>query len=188
MLLLASTDVRPSETNLAHCLSSTPPLRWQGGTELNFIVAIDYTASNGNPRDPNSLHYYSQRPTMYEGERTRGGRVGGWVWGGPCVRWATCRQLLWAPLWGPMGWPRACARPCSAGRERSLLQGGTCGQADVSILIRPARPPWLVSSAHQTPSPLWAACWSVTTRTACSLPLGSAPACPPPSPPATALP
>lgn len=38
-----------------------------GGIELNFIVSVDYTASNGDPRDPNSLHHYSQRPTMYEG-------------------------------------------------------------------------------------------------------------------------
>jgi len=25
---------------------------------LNFIVAIDYTGSNGDPRDPKSLHYF----------------------------------------------------------------------------------------------------------------------------------
>ncbi|XP_031489412.1 protein BONZAI 1-like isoform X2 [Nymphaea colorata] len=28
-----------------------------GGCELNFMVAIDFTASNGNPRLPDSLHY-----------------------------------------------------------------------------------------------------------------------------------
>ena len=28
-------------------------------TQLNFIVAIDYTGSNGDPRDPNSLHYFN---------------------------------------------------------------------------------------------------------------------------------
>ncbi|XP_015888545.1 protein BONZAI 1 isoform X1 [Ziziphus jujuba] len=28
-----------------------------GGYELNFMVAIDFTASNGNPRLPDSLHY-----------------------------------------------------------------------------------------------------------------------------------
>ncbi|CAN0358814.1 unnamed protein product, partial [Discosporangium mesarthrocarpum] len=28
-----------------------------GGTEISFIVAIDFTASNGNPLDPRSLHY-----------------------------------------------------------------------------------------------------------------------------------
>lgn len=27
------------------------------GFELNFMVAVDFTASNGNPRSPNSLHY-----------------------------------------------------------------------------------------------------------------------------------
>ena len=27
-------------------------------TQLNFIVAIDYTGSNGDPRDPKSLHYF----------------------------------------------------------------------------------------------------------------------------------
>lgn len=27
------------------------------GFELNFMVAIDFTASNGNPRSPDSLHY-----------------------------------------------------------------------------------------------------------------------------------
>ena len=29
----------------------------QGGTALNFSVAIDFTASNGDPRNPRSLHY-----------------------------------------------------------------------------------------------------------------------------------
>ena len=29
----------------------------QGGTSINFSVAIDFTASNGNPVDPRSLHY-----------------------------------------------------------------------------------------------------------------------------------
>jgi len=28
-----------------------------GGTELNFTVAVDFTASNGNPLHPSSLHY-----------------------------------------------------------------------------------------------------------------------------------
>ena len=26
--------------------------------QLNFVVAIDYTGSNGDPRDPKSLHYF----------------------------------------------------------------------------------------------------------------------------------
>jgi hypothetical protein len=29
----------------------------RGGIQLNLIVAIDFTGSNGNPRDPKSLHY-----------------------------------------------------------------------------------------------------------------------------------
>jgi len=29
----------------------------RGGTELCFVVAIDFTASNGSPNDPSSLHY-----------------------------------------------------------------------------------------------------------------------------------
>eukprot|EP00887_Chlorella_sp_A99_P002975 scaffold24.g2975.t1 len=37
-----------------------------GGCQINFLVAIDYTASNGDPRNPTSLHYLSPRPTVYE--------------------------------------------------------------------------------------------------------------------------
>ncbi|XP_024976741.1 protein BONZAI 1-like [Cynara cardunculus var. scolymus] len=39
-----------------------------GGCELNFMVAIDFTASNGNPRLPDSLHYidHSGRPNAYQ--------------------------------------------------------------------------------------------------------------------------
>ena len=29
----------------------------QGGTSMNFSVAVDFTASNGNPADPSSLHH-----------------------------------------------------------------------------------------------------------------------------------
>lgn len=29
----------------------------QNGLDLNFMVAIDFTASNGNPTSPTSLHY-----------------------------------------------------------------------------------------------------------------------------------
>ncbi|XP_024969832.1 protein BONZAI 1-like [Cynara cardunculus var. scolymus] len=38
------------------------------GFELNFMVAIDFTASNGNPRLPDSLHYIdpSGRPNAYQ--------------------------------------------------------------------------------------------------------------------------
>lgn len=35
-------------------------------TELNFVVAIDFTASNGNPMQPSSLHYiHPDRPNQY---------------------------------------------------------------------------------------------------------------------------
>ncbi|XP_052182268.1 protein BONZAI 1-like isoform X2 [Diospyros lotus] len=39
-----------------------------GGCQLNFMVAIDFTASNGNPRLPDSLHYNdpSGRPNAYQ--------------------------------------------------------------------------------------------------------------------------
>ncbi|KAL4428007.1 hypothetical protein ABPG75_002096 [Micractinium tetrahymenae] len=47
----------------------------QGGVELSFIVAVDFTGSNGDPRNPQSLHYYSQQPTMYEEAISAVGRV-----------------------------------------------------------------------------------------------------------------
>ncbi|XP_021369991.1 copine-8-like isoform X3 [Mizuhopecten yessoensis] len=38
----------------------------KGGTQLNFTVAIDFTASNGNPSSPTSLHYNSPyQPNQY---------------------------------------------------------------------------------------------------------------------------
>ncbi|KAB1217538.1 Protein BONZAI 2 [Morella rubra] len=39
-----------------------------GGCALNFMAAIDFTASNGNPRLPDSLHYIdpSGRPNAYQ--------------------------------------------------------------------------------------------------------------------------
>eukprot|EP00250_Pteridium_aquilinum_P002224 c12414_g1_i1 orf=138-1862(+) len=38
------------------------------GFELNFLVAVDFTASNGNPFDPDSLHFIdpSGRPNAYQ--------------------------------------------------------------------------------------------------------------------------
>lgn len=36
-----------------------------GGTQINFTVAIDFTASNRNPTEPNSLHYISNQPNDY---------------------------------------------------------------------------------------------------------------------------
>ncbi|WKY04569.1 hypothetical protein Q1695_005517 [Nippostrongylus brasiliensis] len=40
----------------------------KAGTQLDFAVAIDLTASNGDPRKPTSLHYISdgERPSPYE--------------------------------------------------------------------------------------------------------------------------
>ncbi|XP_022134974.1 protein BONZAI 1-like [Momordica charantia] len=39
-----------------------------GGYEMNFMVAVDFTASNGNPRLPDSLHFIdpSGRPNAYQ--------------------------------------------------------------------------------------------------------------------------
>merc|ERR1712038_1143563 len=39
----------------------------QGGTQVNFTVAIDFTGSNGQPSDPQSLHYQDPtgRPNQY---------------------------------------------------------------------------------------------------------------------------
>lgn len=34
----------------------------QSGWELNMMLAVDFTGSNGNPADPRSLHYRSGVP------------------------------------------------------------------------------------------------------------------------------
>ncbi|KAJ6253473.1 copine [Anaeramoeba flamelloides] len=37
-----------------------------GGCDINLIIAVDFTASNGNPNNPNSLHFNNQRnPNPY---------------------------------------------------------------------------------------------------------------------------
>ena len=38
----------------------------QGGVSMNFSVAVDFTASNGDPRQPQSLHFF---------DPTRGGKM-----------------------------------------------------------------------------------------------------------------
>ncbi|XP_057379828.1 copine-8-like [Daphnia carinata] len=37
-----------------------------GGTQINCTIAIDFTASNGTPSMPTSLHYMGPTPTLYE--------------------------------------------------------------------------------------------------------------------------
>eukprot|EP00899_Mesostigma_viride_P020464 jgi/Mesvir1/28419/Mv15848-RA.1 len=37
-----------------------------GGCEISFLVAIDFTASNGVPNQPTSLHHISNRPNIYQ--------------------------------------------------------------------------------------------------------------------------
>jgi hypothetical protein len=44
------------------CLPSPRISYLQAGMELNLVVAIDFTASNGDPADPRSLHYNSNDP------------------------------------------------------------------------------------------------------------------------------
>ncbi|KNC53149.1 copine-8 [Thecamonas trahens ATCC 50062] len=49
-----------------------------GGLEMNLIIGIDYTASNGNPANPSSLHYLSPyEPNAYEKAMTAVGAVVG---------------------------------------------------------------------------------------------------------------
>ncbi|XP_063221686.1 copine-8-like isoform X2 [Bacillus rossius redtenbacheri] len=38
----------------------------KGGTQIHCSFAVDFTASNGDPASPDSLHYVSQVPNMYE--------------------------------------------------------------------------------------------------------------------------
>lgn len=46
----------------------------QNGLDLNFMVAIDFTGSNGDPSSPNSLHYAN--PALYaQGQLNQCARV-----------------------------------------------------------------------------------------------------------------
>lgn len=39
----------------------------RGGLQLNMMIAIDFTGSNGVPKFPNSLHYMNpQAPNQYQ--------------------------------------------------------------------------------------------------------------------------
>ncbi|XP_062144806.1 protein BONZAI 3-like isoform X4 [Alnus glutinosa] len=42
------------------------------GFELNFMVAVDFTASNGNPRNPDSLHYIDPSGRLNSYQRVEG--------------------------------------------------------------------------------------------------------------------
>lgn len=52
----------------------------KGGMALNFLCAIDFTASNGSPNDPTSLHFLGRGKSVY-GERR------------PLCRWASAHKL-----------------------------------------------------------------------------------------------
>ena len=36
-----------------------------GGCEIEFSMAIDFTLSNGDPRSPDSLHYFDPKRNQY---------------------------------------------------------------------------------------------------------------------------
>ena len=38
----------------------------KSGLQLNLVVAIDFTGSNGSPSSPSSLHYAGPNPTQYQ--------------------------------------------------------------------------------------------------------------------------
>ena len=38
----------------------------KSGLQMNLVVAIDFTGSNGSPTSPNSLHYMGNQPNQYQ--------------------------------------------------------------------------------------------------------------------------
>jgi len=36
-----------------------------GGCDIDLSIAIDFTMSNGQPKDPNSLHYWDMNKNQY---------------------------------------------------------------------------------------------------------------------------
>jgi len=38
----------------------------RGGTQVSLVVGIDFTGSNGDPKNPNSLHSIQKNPNLYE--------------------------------------------------------------------------------------------------------------------------
>ncbi len=55
--------------------SAPPPLPRAGGCEISVSVAVDFTASNKKPTDPDSLHY--RHPTAWNSYQTAIIAVGG---------------------------------------------------------------------------------------------------------------
>lgn len=48
----------------------------RGGTQINFVVAVDFTASNGDQNNPNSLHYLNPyEPNLYVKALSAVGRI-----------------------------------------------------------------------------------------------------------------
>lgn len=57
-------DEEPEEEQTSERNSFTDYI--SGGCEINLCVAIDYTGSNGDPREPGTLHYLGEQKNDYE--------------------------------------------------------------------------------------------------------------------------
>lgn len=62
----AELTARMAATNLGQPLQPNFVDYLSGGLELNVMVAIDFTGSNGNPRVPGTLHYLGEGKNDYE--------------------------------------------------------------------------------------------------------------------------